>query len=173
MEFVFLSSLSFLFGFFQKIADAHDEHGLRWFHWANLFFGIIWWIIGGYLINYSEVLFVTYMSLNFYWIYKLKFDYMNHAVSLIIMLFLAFLSNTAFPYIQIVWLLIAYIIIDIIKHSYPKITSSFFFRYKLHFFLVPLIYSIAIANIYGFSTVVFNLAGTFVANRLFKLKRGV
>ncbi|MFT4311377.1 MAG: hypothetical protein ACMXX7_02015 [Candidatus Woesearchaeota archaeon] len=40
---------SFLFGFFTKLADLLDEHGLKMFKGADILFGILW----GYLWNIS------------------------------------------------------------------------------------------------------------------------
>jgi hypothetical protein len=39
-EFAFLSTLSFLFGVTQKLADGRHEHGLDFFPGAGLVFGV-------------------------------------------------------------------------------------------------------------------------------------
>ena len=168
MDLAILFFLAISFWFFQKIADWHNEHGLKWFPFANVFFGIIWWGIGFYLVGYSQIIATAYLAIVFYWIYKLKIDHINHAISILIILFSVFLSQTKIDVFSIVCLLFSYIAIDIIKHRY-HLEKSYFFKYRLQFVLVPIIYSIVIQDIFGW-VIIFNLFGVSLANKIFKIK---
>lgn len=88
----------------------------------------------------------SYISIIFYWIYKLKIDYINHAVALIIILFGAFLSKNHFNVIEIFLLLFAYITMDFIKQTF-HLKNSYFFKYRLQFIVIPILYSIIIQDI--------------------------
>lgn len=172
MEFLYLSSLAFLFWFFQKIADWHNEHWLNWFKWAWIFFGIIWGFIWFILVLSNNLIMITYLAIVLYWIYKLKIDYINHAVSIIIILFWVFLSwNEVSNYYYVLFLLLFYIIFDLIKIYFKgKIKYlDLFFKYRLQFFIVPIIFSIYIENILWI-VIIFNLLGVYFANKIFKIK---
>lgn len=168
MEFLYISVLSFLFWFFQKIADGHNEHGLDWFPHAGILFWVIWWGIGYYLVGYNQIITVIYLAIVLYWIYKLKVDHINHAISILIILFGVFLSQSGIDTISVACLLFSYILIDIIKHKF-HLERSYFFRYRLQFVLIPIIYSIIIQDILG-SVIIFNLLGVSLANKIFRIK---
>jgi hypothetical protein len=61
-EFAFLSTLSFLFGVTQKLADGHHEHGLNFFPGAGVVFGALAGGLAFYLIGYSPVLQAAYLG---------------------------------------------------------------------------------------------------------------
>jgi hypothetical protein len=54
IEFLFLSTLSFLFGITQKLADGHHEHGLNFFPGAGVVFGALAGGSASYFIGYQE-----------------------------------------------------------------------------------------------------------------------
>ncbi|HBB27182.1 TPA: hypothetical protein DCZ36_01635 [Candidatus Gracilibacteria bacterium] len=168
MEFIYISALSFLFGFFQKIADGHNEHGLNWFPYAGILFGVIWGGIGYYLVGYNQVITSIYLAIVLYWIYKLKVDHTNHAISVLMILFGVFLSHNSIDTGSVVYLLLSYILIDIVKHKFD-LERSYFFRYRLQFILIPIIYSVIIQDIFG-SVIIFNLLGISLANKIFRIK---
>lgn len=164
--------IAFLFWFFQKIADWHDEHWLNWFKWAWIFFWIIWWIIWFFLVLSNNLIMITHLAIVLYWIYKLKIDYVNHAISIIIILFWVFLSWYEISnYYYVFVLLVSYIIFDFIK---LKLKNKFkyldlFFKNRLQFFLIPIIFSIYVWNIL-WVVIIFNLFWVYFANKIFKIK---
>lgn len=168
MEFFFLSLIATAFWFFQKLADWHNEHWLQWFKWAGMIFWIICWLICAYLVQYNEILMASYISILFYWIYKLKIDYTNHAIALIIILFGAFLSKEHFNSIYIGVLLFAYIVLDFIKHTF-HLKKNYFFKYRLQFIVIPILYSIIIQDILWLVSM-FGLFWVYLANKIFRIK---
>lgn len=172
MDFLFLSFLSFFFWFFQKIADWHDEHWLNFFKWAWIFFWIIWWTIWYYLVVSNNLVMITHLAIVLYWIYKLKIDYINHAISIIIILFWVFLSSYWIQnYYYVLGLLIFYIGFDFIKLKFRKKYKylNLFFNYRLHFIIIPIIFSALLQNIFWI-VIIFNLLWISAANRIFKIK---
>lgn len=115
MEFLYLCWVIFSFSVFLKLADAHNEHWMVSFPWAWLFYWIIWGLIWWYLITYSQNFYTLYLILLLYRIYKIKIDYLNHAISRIIMFFFALSSNYIFNMEISLVILLSMIIIDYIK----------------------------------------------------------
>jgi len=164
-----LPVLSLLFGFTQKIADGHDEHGLNWFPGAAMMFGIGSGLLGAILIQATPVHFATYLSLCFYWIYKLKIDYRNHAIALIIILIGSLSASFPFPIKSVVILFVAYVVFDLVKITY-KMHDSIIFKKWIHFLVVPLCFDILNNSFYATISVSLNLAGTIIAKQIFHIK---
>lgn len=145
MEFLYLFGIIFLFWFFLKLADAHDEHGMKSFLWAGMVYGIIWWSIWGYLVTYSQNLHTLYLVSLFYWIFKLKLDYTNHAVAGVIMLSCAFMSRYSFQIYPIFGILSSVIILDAIKtinkNTWKNRVIFKIFLMKPQFFIGPLVFA--------------------------------
>lgn len=172
MDFLYLSFLAFLFWFFQKIADWHDEHWLNFFYWAWIFFWIIWGIIWFILVLSNNLIMITHLSIVLYWIYKLKIDYVNHAISVIIILFWVFLSwYEVYNYYYVIIILFSYILFDLIKIKFSNKNNyiKIFYKYRLHFFLVPILFSIYMKDILWI-VIIFNIFWVYAANKIFKIK---
>lgn len=172
MNLLELSILTILFWFFQKLADWHDEHWLNFFMWAWTFFWVIWWMIWFYLIQTNEILMINYLALISYWIYKIKIDYLNHAISVIIMLIWIVLSNYSKDSIYYaISLLLSYIAFDIIKHSSLNKNKiiNLFYKYRLQFILIPIFFWIYIESIISF-IIPLGLLWVIIANKLFNIK---
>lgn len=144
IEFIFLFLVIFLFWVFLKLADAHNEHWMKSFPGAAIIYWIIWWIIWCYLITYSQNFHTYYIAVLFYWIYKLKLDYTNHAIAWLIMLSWAFLSWYYFDYLWILWILWSVIILDYIKiFNKTKWKNKILFKLfkiKPQFFIWPFVF---------------------------------
>jgi hypothetical protein len=171
-EFVFISTLSFLFGITQKLADGHHEHGLNFFPGAGVVFGALAGGLTFYLIGYSPVLQAAYLGLLLYWLYKNKIDCLPHSILAIMMLFGVFLSKGAFefPFFGVLWVFLAHVAFDYLKHHNPWPRSAPIFKYWLHFHLIMLVYALAVHSVYGYSTLFFNLFGTVLAERIFHIR---
>ncbi|EKD53643.1 MAG: hypothetical protein ACD_60C00163G0002 [uncultured bacterium] len=159
IEFIFLSTLSFLFGITQKLADGHHEHGLNFFPGAGVVFGALAGGLAFYLIGYSPVLQAAYLGPLLYWFYKQKIDCLPLIVPAIIMLFGVFLSKATFefPLYGVLYVFLAHVALDYLKHHNPWPSLIPFFKYRLHFHLIMLVYAVAVGSVYGYSTLLFNL----------------
>lgn len=170
-EFLLLSSLSFLFGVTQKLADGHHEHGLNFFPGAGVVFGALAGGLTFYLIGYSPVLQAAYLGPLLYWFYKNKIDCLPLFFLALGMLFGVFLSKGAwtFPLYPVLGVFGGYVVLDYIKHHHhwPALTSLF--AKRLHFHLVHFIFALAVWDIYGYTSLFFDLLGTAVANRAFSI----
>ena len=85
--------VAILYGSTMKVADLLDEHGLKWFRFAPLLFGILWGVFGGLLIIMGTKEFANaILAMNIAFIFRMRIDYKNHAVAVTIILitFLAF-----------------------------------------------------------------------------------
>lgn len=75
-----------LFGFSTDFADLLDEHGLKWFPGANIFFGILWGVAGAVMIFLIPSISAFVFGLLLYWILMEKIDYLNHLIATVIIL---------------------------------------------------------------------------------------
>lgn len=172
-EFVFLSTLSFLFGVIQKLADGHHEHGLNYFPGAGVVFGCACGGIGFYLIGYSPVLQTVYLGPLLYWIYKQKIDCFSHVVGALAMLFGVFLSkgDFTFPLYEVLAVFAGYVALDAIKQHTHSPGLKQFFAWRLHFHFVHILYAVVVWDVYGYSALVLNLLGIAFANSVFSIPR--
>lgn len=155
--------------FLWKLADSFHEHWLKnFFKWAWFLFSILRGLLVWFLISQSEVIYVSYIAIIFYWIYKVKFDYSDHAISLIIIItFMNFYSDF-FNYIHIFILLWLYIFVDFIKKLQLELLKNFFHN-KLQFILIPILYFFYTGNILSF-VVIWNLVWSLSVKYFFNIK---
>lgn len=154
LDFLFYFFLIFLAGFLGKLADLHNEHGLEKLKKFTMLFSFFWGLIYAYIIIQNEILFVPLVAVVFYWVYKVKFDYANHTLALIVILFGVLCSkfNTHENIFAIGILFTAYYIFDLIKQQ-PK-----YKHYGLLLILfTPIFYAIWIQNILPLSLLSFFL----------------
>lgn len=170
-EFIFLSTLSFLFGVTQKLADGHHEHGLNFFPGAGVVFGALAGGLAFYLIGYSPVLQAAYLGPLLYWFYKNKIDCLPLFILAIMMLFGVFLSKGAwaFPLYPVLGVFAGYVVLDYIKHHHHWPALTPFFTKRLHFHLVHFVFALVVWDIYGYTSLFFDLLGTAAANRFFAI----
>ena len=169
-EFALLSALSFLFGVTQKLADGHHEHGLNFFPGAGIVFGVLFGVLGFYLISYSPVLQAVYLAPLLYWFYKKKIDCLYHAIAAVLMLLGVAVSigRFDFPFFGVGWILGGYIILDYAKPYCPPFLKWVFTNH-LHFHLVHGAYALAIGDVFGYFPLIFNLLGISAVTRLFSI----
>jgi hypothetical protein len=84
-----------LLGVTMKIADLLDEHGLRFFMWSDILFGILWGAFGSLLILNSNVLANVMLAMVVAFILRYKIDYLNHGIASSMML-ITFLFVSSF-----------------------------------------------------------------------------
>lgn len=173
LEFLLLSFFAVSFWFTQKLTDWHHEHWLNFFPYAKIFFWILAWIITFFLISYNEVLLITYFSLLLYWLILLKVDNHWHMITAIFMIFwvLYYWNNHQFfPIYIILSMFLWYFFLNFIRKNLNIKLLKWFFKYKLHFFIPPIILAFYLNNFYAFSMVLFNLIWTYLAVYIFKIK---
>jgi hypothetical protein len=166
--FAILPLVSLLFGVTQKIADGHDEHGLNWFPGAPIFFGLTWGLLGCVLVRATPAHFSIYFSLCLYWIFKLKIDYTNHATAIILIFISALNVDFKISVKAIISLLMTYIILDFVK-VYLNLHKLWFYRYWIHFLIIPILFDVMNGNLYTTPCIVSNLVGIRLSKKLFSI----
>ncbi len=153
MSLISVVVLSLLLGFCMKTADLLDEHGLKWFKFSPILFGILWGIIGALLLVYGDVgLSMFWLATFFTYIIKAQIDYFNHGVAETIIL-LSFIMNI--NSIQLNWSYFFYFYILIAAtglfnkyvleaNGHNKILNlvSKPFKWRAHYNLIALLFSI-------------------------------
>ena len=78
--------LAIAHGVTTKIADLHNEHGLRWFPHAAIFFGLLWGITGSVLIVLDSDLANILLAMVVAFLARMRLDYRNHAIAATLMI---------------------------------------------------------------------------------------
>ncbi|MCK9293381.1 hypothetical protein M0P25_04865 [archaeon] len=160
MNYILLLTLAFFFGVTNKVADLLNEHGLKLFKHADILFGIIWGILGAFLMFFDQSIAINYFALIIYWFFMIKLDYKNHSLAGTIMLFagIYIIDFTNFVILQILLLFLLDFITILIQH---KIARSFplLARLRLRIYLIPLLYSILMDNYLIFYVTVVAMIG--------------
>lgn len=175
VELLVLCALTWVGGFAAKLADAHHEHGLDFFPHAGLLFAVATGLIWGYVMSRSSILLTGFMGLVFFWIYRLAWDCVNHAIMLILILLFALNSDYRIDNGYAVAILFAYAMFHHLKNAAPsprwKVVHSFFYKYRLDVLLVPTVYSLFVGpqGIVGY----FCYLGTIASNKVFHIPRHV
>lgn len=95
-----------LYGVTMKIADLHNEHGLKLFKFSNLLFGVMWGLFGALLILSNPIVANIILAMNIAFLIRRRIDYLNHAVAITV-IFVTFLFYSS---INIVLFLVFYFI---------------------------------------------------------------
>lgn len=85
-----------------KVADLLNEHGLKWFKYSSIFFGILWGIFGALLIiNTNPAIGSIVVAMNIAFIIRDRLDYLNHqiAATIIILTGISFGQIVVLPFI--------------------------------------------------------------------------
>lgn len=174
-ELLVLCALTWLAGFVGKLADAHHEHGLNFFPHAGLLFAVLTGLIWGYVMTRSAILLTGFMGLVFFWIYKLTWDCVDHAIMLILILLFALNSDYRIDSAYAIAILFAHGLFHHLKNVTPsqrwRVVHAFFNKYRLDFLLIPLGYSLVVGP-QGF-VVFFFYPGVLSANKVFHIPRHV
>jgi len=135
---------SLLFGFFTKLADLLDEHGLKMFKGADIFFGFVWGIFGTLAIIFSPLLATFYLAMLINWIIRGRIDYLNHRIATAIILVSVFFSGILANLDQILFIITTTLFTGIgVLIDYKIIKRNFLTNNNLFIFiaLVIMIYS--------------------------------
>lgn len=175
LELLMLCTLTWIAGFIGRLVDAHHEHGLNFFPYAGLLFSVITGLIWGYAMTRSAILLTGFMGLVFFWIYKLTWDCVSHAITLILILLFALNSDYRIDTGNAVAILFAHALFHQLKNTVPSARWSglhaLFYRYRLDFLLIPLTYSLFVGP-QGL-VVYFTYPGVIAANKVFCIPRHV
>lgn len=87
--------LAAAFGFSMKISDLLNEHGLRWFRYDAVVFGLLWGLLGALLVLADDGLANAILAMTLAFIVQLRIDYLNHALGAA-MIIIAFLFTDGF-----------------------------------------------------------------------------
>lgn len=115
-----------------------------------------------------------FMGLVFFWTWKLTWDHHYHAVCLIIILCFALNSPHRMDTAAALAICTAYALSHWLKNHPPTVgraAHAFFYRYRLDFLLIPLVYAL-VAGPEGMVAYSFFL-GVTVANRVFRIPKAV
>lgn len=135
--------LSALFGFSVKTADLLDEHGLKLFKGAPIFFGILWGVIGSLLILSSNLMAVFFLAILLQWILRFRIDYLNHGIAAVIMVitFLYNLNSFDMNWIVFLTIFISYSIFGLLNDASDrkeiKGKLGKFFKLNIHLIIFP------------------------------------
>ena len=175
VELLALCALTWAGGFTAKLVDAHHEHGLDFFPHAGLLFAIAAGLIWGYVMTRSAILLTGFMGLMFFWIYRLAWDCVNHAIILILILLFALSSVYRIDSGYAIAILFGYVLLHHLKIASPsprwKAVHAFFYKYRLDVLLIPSVYSLFVGT-QGF-VVCFTSLGVIAANKVFHIPRHV
>ena len=135
-----------LFGITMKIADLHNEHKLKSFKGAGVFFGFIWGILGILLILSNNVVGNIVLAMTIAFLFRMRIDYINHAISASLII-IGFLFYGVFQPIIFLSFYLIFLVFGSLKDYIDDVLKRKDFIYKLNeimlYYPIPtLIYSI-------------------------------
>lgn len=145
IETIIILIFSALFGFTLKMADLLDEHHLKLFKGAPLFFGVLWGSIGSFFILTNSTLASFFIAILLHWILRCRIDYLNHGVAASIMLVVFFynLPNFSMDWILFSTIFVGYSIFGFLNDTSDRgeIGGRFgqFFKLNSHLIIIPLL----------------------------------
>ncbi|EKD44480.1 MAG: hypothetical protein ACD_71C00124G0007 [uncultured bacterium (gcode 4)] len=174
IDFLIVALLLILSGILWKTADGHMDNGTTFGKRYTYFYDVAWAVIWCYLFFYSHNLYIVLVSIVFYWVYKLKFDFTNHGVCLITFIVgIIYYNNVNHDIIDSYGVYRTLISILVLLGSY--IFLSYIKKYNKAFWFITSIFVPSLFAIYtrdplaGFS--VFFLIGWLSAMRIFHMKQ--
>jgi len=81
-----------MYGVTMKIADLFDEHGLKWFRFSDLLFGLGSGFYGALLIFSDPVIANVVLAMNIAFLFRNRRDSWNHSLALAV-IFMAFVFS--------------------------------------------------------------------------------
>lgn len=140
--------LSAAFASTMKLADLLDEHGMHWFKWDAIIFGILWGFFGSLLIISNVIVSNIILALVIAFLVRLRLDFRNHTFAAA-MILIAFLSYGTFDLLLFSIFFVIFSVFGGIKDYLGDVRLKKDFIYKLNefalFFAIP-------AVIYSFLT---------------------
>ncbi len=143
---------SALYSVSMKIADMLNEHGLKWFKFSDILFGVLWGVFASLLILTNNEMANLHIAILLAFILKSKIDKINHGFGAAIILLTFIFTLTDFTLILPLFLTIflSYTILGLIHdnlyESKSKNIISNLFDLRFYFILVPLILSAITKN---------------------------
>ena len=162
-EILFIMVISSFLGIFMKISDLLDEHGYKWFRYADIITGIIWGILCSILIAYNEILAILWLSVILGFLIRGRIDYRNHSIAVAICFLTAlfmrpnFFANLFNFFYLFLLLSITGMVHDYIEYKNRKVNmyiKRFFYDYHLHWYTIITIYLILTKDIITFVSLV-------------------
>lgn len=115
---------SILYGLTMKVADLLNEHGLKWFKYSDVLFGILWGLFGLLIVCFGDAVSVSVMvAMNMAFLIRNRLDYINHQIASTIIILGGFIvGNVLIPELLIFYftfLIFGYIkdYVDDVLHS--------------------------------------------------------
>lgn len=128
---------SFLFGFFTKLADLLDEHGLKLFKGADILFGVLWGIFGAFVIIFNPLLATFYLAILISWLIRGNIDYLNHRIATAIILVSVLFSGVVVQLDPVLFSLTLVSFTGIrMLIDYNKIKRSFLIKRNVFVFII-------------------------------------
>lgn len=78
---VLIAIFSCMFAITMKIADMHDEHGMRLFKHADILFGVLWGFFGAALILLDTPTANAIFAMMLGYVIRKRLDYVNHIIA--------------------------------------------------------------------------------------------
>lgn len=161
---------AFVFGAANKMADFHNEHGLKTFKHANIAFAVIWAASGIYLTSVSAILAIYYIAVIMDFFVRVKLDYVDHTLASGIILFagMYFLPQVYLPYAVIsaaaltAGLALSRYLLMLFRVENRLVKRS-------RFIIIPLLFSILVQN---YLPLLAAVAGMFGVELMVRIYRG-
>lgn len=140
-EIIIVSVLSVLFSVTMKIADLLNEHGLKWFKYADILFGILWGAFGSFLALRDTAIANVLLAMMVGFVIRKRLDYTNHIIAFAIIVstifgFSAIVPKIFFPFATTI------VVLGLIKDlKYSKNKSKFSKFIEKVYLYIPLIYA--------------------------------
>lgn len=139
---------AFLFGATMKIADALDEHGLKWFKGAPILFGVLWGAFGLMLVIANPIIANVLLARILSYLPRVRLDYANHGIAATIMIVGFIWSSVFIPTLFFAFLAL-FLVFGSLRDFYGKKTKSLGYKITepaFHYILFTLVYSIAVGE---------------------------
>lgn len=86
MDIVTIASIAILYGVTMKIADLLNEHGMKWFRFSDVLFGILCGAFGALLLFSDAAVSNIILAMVIAFVIRRRIDYLNHAIAFTIII---------------------------------------------------------------------------------------
>lgn len=162
-ELLIIIITAFCFGLSQKLADLFDEHGWITTKPIRMILGLVWGVIGSFLVLVNVYSALVICATVLYWLFRVKLDYTNHTVAGSLVLLVSIYEfgkyPSLFPYLVylFIWLSLTGTISSFLRKKFPH---SRILRLRLWIYLGPFLVSCLLGNYIPFITTLFGMLGT-------------
>ena len=158
---------AFAFGTTNKLADMHNEHGLRLFKYGAMAFGVLTGLVGIMLMSLETNLAGYYVATTFDWFMRGKLDRPSHTTGGAMLLFAGFfyLDKTLLPLVAVLSVTLA--ITGLLLHGpHNK------FLKRARFILIALAFSVVVQDYAPLVASVMGIVGVEAIVRLYREYEG-